>query len=96
MYKTPYMISTSDYYTLVGSGEDFDSDPVELTIKANAMSGSANIPVMCDKIVEGIETFDITLHLTNDNTKVAIGQSTSVVQIIDSTGMGGNYYDVMR
>ena len=66
---------------------------VELKIEANAMSGSAKIPVICDDIVEGIETFDITLELESDNTGVIVRKSTSVGQIIDSTG---NNYDIMR
>ena len=66
---------------------DFDSDPVDLTIKANATSGSANIAMICDDIVEGMETFNITLQFRSDNSEVTIGRNTSVVQIIDTTGM---------
>ena len=77
----------------MGSGVDFNSGSVDLTIKANAKNGSAKIPVMCDEMVEGTETFDITLQLKSENAKVAIGRNTSMVQIIDSTGMCDNYYE---
>lgn len=41
----------------------------------------------CDNIVEGIETFSITLKSTNDSAKVKIGKNESVGRINDSTGM---------
>ena len=67
---------------------DFDSDPVNLTIETNAINGSAKISVKCDEMVEGMETFDITLQLIkSDNSEVTIDKNTSMGQIIDSTGM---------
>ena len=41
----------------------------------------------CDNIVEGIETFNITLKSTNDSTRVKIGEDKSLGQINDSTGI---------
>ena len=66
-------------------GEDFNSSPIDLMIKAGAMNGHANISVTCDNVVEGIEMFDINLELKMDNPLVIIGRSKSIGQINDST-----------
>ena len=40
----------------------------------------------CDKIVEGMERFDVSLTLTSSNPQMRIGRDRSQVRIIDSTG----------
>ena len=65
---------------------DFDSDPFTITINAGATEGRDNISVTCDDVVEGLETFDMTLTLTSSSTGVTLGRDTSEGQIIDSTG----------
>ena len=43
--------------------------------------------VYCDDVVEGPETFDMTLTLTNSSDEVMLGRNvTSEGYIIDSTG----------
>ena len=71
---------------LIGSGVDFDSNPINTTFAAGEVNKSVNIPVMCDKIVENIERFDISLSLISNNPQVRIGRNRSVGIIIDSTG----------
>ena len=47
------------------------------------------IPVMCDRLIEGDEMFDINLNLTSEshnNVTVEIGLNKSVGVINDSTG----------
>ena len=73
-------------YTLIESGVDFDSNPIDITITAGAMNSSGNISITCDNKVEGTETFDIVLKLKNGNPPVTIGRNKSIVQINDSTG----------
>ena len=46
--------------------------------------GRANITLICDNEMEGIEFFNITL--TSNNPLVAIGENISTVQMIDNTG----------
>ena len=77
----------SDYYTQIGSGVDFDSNPITITIEAGSTEGRGNISVSCDNVVEGVETFDMNLTLASDNPLVRVGRDTSVGRITDSTGM---------
>ena len=78
----------SDYYTPIGSGVDFDSNPITITIEAGSTEGRGNISVSCDNVVEGVETFDMNLTLaSSDNPLVRVGRDTSVGRITDSTGM---------
>ena len=86
---TTHNLSTSDYCTLIGSGVDFDSNPINITFAAEEVSKSVNVSVMCDKIVERTERFDISLTLTSYNPQVRIGRDRSVGIINDSTGNGG-------
>ena len=77
----------SDYYTPIGSGVDFDSNPITVTIEAGSTEGRGNISLSCDNVVEGMETFDMNLTLASDNSLVRVGRGTSVGIITDSTGM---------
>ena len=65
---------------------DFNSNPFTITINAGATEGRANISVICDDVVEGLETFNITLTLTSNISGVTLGRATSEGQITDSTG----------
>ena len=75
-----------DYYFIIGSGVDFNSNPFTITINAGATEGRGNITVTCDDEVEGSETFDMTLTLTSSPTGVMLGRDTSEGVITDSTG----------
>ena len=77
----------SDYYTPIGSGVDFDSNPITITIEAGSTEGRGNISVSCDNVTEQMETFDMNLTLASDNPLVRVGRDTSVGIITDSTGM---------
>ena len=73
-------------YIIIGSSIDFNSDPITITINAGATIGRANISVACDDVLEGLETFDTRLTLTNNISSIALGRDAAVGQIIDSTG----------
>ena len=65
---------------------DFNSNSFTIIINAGAIDGRANISVVCDDEVEGMETFDMRLTLTSIISGVTLGRDTSVGQIVDSTG----------
>ena len=65
---------------------DFNSNPIYVTFAAGEVSKSVNISVMCDKIMERTERFDISLTLTGDNLQVRTGRDKSQGKISDSTG----------
>lgn len=65
---------------------DFNSNPINIAIKAGAINASANISVTCDNIIEGTEIFDISLKLISDNHQVMMGRNRSLGHITDSTG----------
>ena len=75
-----------EYYFIIGSGVDFNSNPFTITINAGATEGRGSIAVTCDDEVEGLETFDMTLTLTSSPTGVMLGRDTSEGVITDSTG----------
>ena len=77
----------SDYYAPIGSGVDFDSNPITITIDAGSTEGRGNISMVCDNVVEGVESFDVNLTLASDNPLVRVGRDISVGIITDSTGM---------
>ena len=91
------------YCILIGSLVDFDSNPMNITFAAGEVSKSVYVPVMCDKIVEEFERFDIILALTSNNPQVRIGRDRSVGVIRDSTGNDrtvvsilNRWYDVIK
>ena len=65
---------------------DFDSTSFYVTFTAGEINKTVNVSVMCDKIVESTERFDISLSLISNNHQVRIGRNRSVGIIIDSTG----------
>ena len=78
------------YCTVIGSGVDFDSNPINVTFAAREDSKTISISVICDKSVEGEETFDIGLTLTSNNPQVRTGRVKAVGVITDSTGKWWN------
>ena len=75
-------ISTTNYCTVIGSGVDFNSNPLTITINAGATDGRANISVTCDNVTEGLETFGMRLTLTSSSSGVTLGRDTCEGQII--------------
>ena len=73
---------------MIGSGVDFDSNPITIIFGAKEVSKTINIPVNCDRIVEADEAFDIALSLISNNSQVSLrtNRQTSTVRITDSTG----------
>ena len=65
---------------------DFNSDPFTITINAGATEGRANISVTCDDVIEGLETFNLTLALVTTNPQITLGTNTAEGEIIDSSG----------
>ena len=72
---------------MIGSGVDFDSNPITITFGVGEVSNSVNISVSCDEEVEGDERFDITLSMISPNPQVTAGKSRSTGRITDSTGL---------
>ena len=73
---------------MIGSGVDFDSNPITIIFGVGEVSKRINISVSCDEEVEGEERFDIALLLPNNNPQVTLrkNRQTSTVRITDSTG----------
>jgi len=71
---------------VIGSGVDFDSNPITIIFGVGEVSKRVNISVSCDEEVEGEERFDISLSLPNNNPQVTLGRQRSIVRITDSTG----------
>ena len=89
-------ISTTNYCTVIGSGVDFNSNPLTITINAGATDGRANVSVSCDNVTEGFETFDMRLTVTSSSSGVTLGRDTCKGQIIDSTGTSVMYMYVHK
>ena len=68
-------------------GIDFDSNPINITFGAREVITTFSIPVICDKIVETAERFDISLVLPSNNSQVRAGRDRIEGKIRDSTGM---------
>ena len=76
------------YILFVGSAVDFDSGPKNVSIAPENTTTIVTIPVMCDRLIEGTEMFDINLSLisVSHNVTVQLGLSKSIGVIEDSTG----------
>ena len=80
-------IAIGDYCLLIGLGVDFDSNPINVIFSPGEVSKSVNISLICDKIVEGRERFDISLTLISNNPQVRTGsRDRSTIAIKDRTG----------
>ena len=71
---------------MIGSGVDFDSNPITIIFGVGEVSKTVNISVSCDKLVEGEERFDIRLSLPSNNPQLSLYRQTSTGRIRDSTG----------
>ena len=71
---------------MIGSGVDFDSNPITIIFGVGEVSRTVNISVSCDKELKREETFDIKLSLVSDNSQVTTQRSRSTGRITDSTG----------
>ena len=71
---------------MIGSGVDFDSNPITIIFGVGEVSKRVNISVNCDEKVEGEERFDIRLSLKTNDPQVKTGRSSSTIRITDSTG----------
>ena len=73
---------------MIGSGVDFDSNPINVTFGVGELSKTVNISVSCDGELEGDEKFNIMLSLPSNNPQVSLrtNKQTSIVRITDSTG----------
>lgn len=69
----------------IGSGIDFNSNPLNITIDPGMNTGRANISVTCDGVVEESESFDIRLTLSDHTSGITLGRDTSEGLITDST-----------
>ena len=81
-----YQLVITKFLLIIGSGIDFDSNPINIMFAAGEVSKPANISLICDKTVEGREKFDIRLTLTSNNPLVRTGRDRSAITIRDSTG----------
>ena len=70
---------------MIGSGVDFDSNPINITFDVGEVNKRVNVPLINDTVVEGEETFDINLSLQSENSQVTIGRKRSIARIIDTT-----------
>lgn len=74
-----------DYCSVILLGDDFDTSTLTATFNAGFRTSTVNVPVMMDNIVEGQETFDLTVM--SDIPRITTGpRSTATGVIIDSTG----------
>ena len=73
---------------MIGSGVDFDSNPITIIFGVREVSKRVNISVSCDEEVEGEEKFDISLSPPRNNSQVSLmkNKQKKVVRITDSTG----------
>jgi len=73
----------------LGSGVDFVSDSLAATLNSGENHIMISVPVVCDKLVERTETFDIMLSVqSNENVPIQLGLIRATGIITDSTGKG--------
>lgn len=65
---------------------DFSSTPINITFAAGEVTRTVDVMVACDKLMEGAETFDISLVLLTSTSLVTLGRSASTGEIVDTTG----------
>lgn len=66
---------------------DFISNTQTATLNSGDNHTTIIVPVICDRLVEGVETFDITLSVQSDGSvPVELGLSRATGIITDSTG----------
>ena len=71
---------------LAGSGIDFVSNPLNVTFGPGENNRSISIPVICDNLIEGAETFEISFSVQFQSVPIETGLDNATAIIIDSTG----------
>ena len=74
---------------MIGSGVDFDSNPITVTFGVGEVSKRVNISVMIDHLLEEEESFVISL--TTNDPQVVLSRFRAFARIIDSTGIKTTY-----
>ena len=74
-----------------GGNVDFNSTTQTATITAGTNNSTINITVINDDIVEGNETFNMTLDVPTSRGIIAGAITRATVTIIDSTSMLHHY-----
>ena len=72
----------------IGSGVDFNSNPINAVLPPEDTATIVSIPVTCDRLTEETEMFDINLSITSvtHNVTLGLGLNQSIGEIEDSTG----------
>ena len=69
------------------AGSDFDATAVTVVFSPGDRSQVVQIPLVCDTIAEGTETFSMSLSTNATSSRLQIGTPSSAIGIIeDSTG----------
>ena len=78
----------NDYIVLLGSGIDFSSNPVRVTFNPGEIHKTTSIPVICDRVIERVEVFNMRLSVVSAPPDITIdlGLSNCIGVIMDSTG----------
>jgi len=66
--------------------KDFNSTSFSITINAGDTYGRTNVTLSCDKEMEVIEFFNFSLTVMGNKPLLAVGKSTTKIQILDSVG----------
>ena len=90
MHRVIYLFACLNRIIVFTKGTDFTSTPLTATIPAEATTTTVRVPVMSDYIVEGNETFSMSLNVPPSlDPGIVAGSVTSATGIIvDSTGKG--------
>ena len=70
---------------MIGSGKDFDSNPIAITFGVGEVSKRVNVSIIADTVVEVEESFRVNLQLNSSSSQVSKGRGNATIQIIDST-----------
>ena len=72
----------------IGSGIDYDSSSMTVELPPMDIATTIPIPVVCDKLTEGTEMFEINLEILSatHNVTTGLGRNKSDGIIKDSTG----------
>ena len=67
---------------------DFDSNSTTVGLPPMEIATTISIPVMCDKLTEGTEMFEISLEILSatNHVRTGLGLNKSIGIIEDSTG----------
>ena len=69
---------------MIGSGVDFDSNPITITFGVGEVIKRVNISVLIDHLLEEEESFVISV--TTSDPQVKLSRIRAFARIIDSTG----------